>query len=102
MPIKAEPKLTKAQQLARLHAELGKCVEMVAPEKRNAEPHQCTRWAAPPLIKGRGYCAQHATVAANREYEERLVNEKRAALELALDDYIDWVKDHPSVWDSRR
>lgn len=59
---------------------------------------ECTNWSVEEY-EGKGYCGQHYGSIVNRGIERARAERERAALDARIDSYMEWKKDHPSVWD---
>jgi len=62
------------------------------------EPEPCSRWA----VGKEGWCWQHFVAETERVRNEAHIAIERTAINERIDAYIEWTRDHPSVWDSRR
>jgi hypothetical protein len=47
-----------------------------------------------------GWCGQHVISELERERRESHIAIRQAELDRRVDRFMEWVKDHPSVWDS--
>jgi pyridoxal/pyridoxine/pyridoxamine kinase len=92
------PHTSKAACEQARREELGKCTEMTADQKN---PTQCARWANS-LVNGRGLCDMHAGTILARELAERQDRERMEAVNARIDQYIEWTKTHPHVWDTMK
>lgn len=61
------------------------------------EPEPCSRWA----VDDKGWCGQHYTALVEGERQAARIAIERASLDARISEYMDWVKDHPSVWDRK-
>jgi hypothetical protein len=73
-------------------ARFGPCKALVG----NENPHPCTRMAT----GEEGWCGQHVISELERERRESHIAIRQAELDRRVDRFMEWVKDHPSVWDS--
>ena len=72
----------------------GMCKAMVG--KRDPEP--CSNKA----IAAEGWCGQHYTSRVEEERRVARIAIGRAQLNSQIDSYMEWRRDHPSVWDSKQ
>lgn len=61
------------------------------------EPEPCSRWAA----DDKGYCGQHYVAKVEGERAAERIAIAKAEMDQRIDAYIEWSKEHPSVWDSQ-
>jgi len=85
------PHKTKAACEQAQRAELGRCSAMTQSET------ECSNWAVD-RVNDRPYCGQHiASIAAAADKERRQAIRK-ARMDQAADEFIEFTKLHPSVW----
>ena len=60
------------------------------------EPEPCSRWAA----DEDGWCAQHWTALHEKQKQKAREAERKLQLDQRIAAYIEWTREHPSVWDS--
>lgn len=62
------------------------------------QPVPCVRWA----VAENGWCWQHYASEMERIKREERIAIRRARLDAQADEFMAWVKNHPSVWDTKR
>lgn len=70
----------------------GRCTAMTEKET------ECSNWAIEEY-EGKGYCGQHYESAVNRALERERAARRRAELDERITAYMEYRKEHPSIWD---
>lgn len=66
----------------------------------DSRPEECSKWAVD-TYEGKGYCGTHYSSRVNRAIEEKRELQLRAELDRRITEHLNWIADHPSVWDGR-
>lgn len=66
----------------------------------DSRPEECAKWAVAEY-EGKGYCGVHYFSRVNREIEDKRQLQLRAELDRRITEHLNWIAEHPSVWDRR-
>lgn len=73
----------------------GMCKSLV--QKKNNDPEECSNWA----VSEAGLCGQHYASVIERELTAKRIAMAKAAIDVRIEEFMEWTRDHPSVWDRK-